>query len=376
MLLEYEAKKVNWKKLFLELESEELSSEKFASLTTTTADLFKNKPFNRYYNVLPYDQSRVRLKHLDRELYINANHVRVPEAARKYILTQGPLENTVDHFWLMCYQERTDVIVMLCNCWENSREKSAEYWPAEVGGSLPTSFGLVIEQLDRKDCDHYILRTLRIKNIEGGEDREVKHFHYYNWPDFNVPKCPDAFLNFLQAVRDTGCFEPSSPGGPPVVHCSAGIGRSGTFCLVDSCLVLAAEGKELSMATVRSVLMAMRGQRMGLIQTEDQLRFSVSAIIAGHSRFCSPAADTATIITTAALNGHSSSNNATTGDTAATCKIITNGTAAVEGGGGKSAAALSNGKRLSERDELAAACSLQPQQSSSKKRRSSTLSDS
>ena len=84
--------------------------------------------------------------------------------------------------------------------------------------------------------DHYTVRKLLLSDAETGESREIEHFHYTTWPDFGVPQCPDTFLEFLGAVRDSGSLDESV--GPPVVHCSAGIGRSGTFVLVDSCLVM------------------------------------------------------------------------------------------------------------------------------------------
>lgn len=71
------------------------------------------------------------------------------------------------------------------------------------------------------------------------ETREILHFHYTTWPDFGVPESPASFLNFLMKVRESGCLSPDH--GPVVVHCSAGIGRSGTFCLVDTCLLLVRE---------------------------------------------------------------------------------------------------------------------------------------
>jgi len=115
-------------------------------------------------------------------------------------------------------------------------------------------------------------------NSKTGEVREVSHFHYTTWPDFGVPSSPDAFLEFLAAVRESGSLEGEE--GPAVVHCSAGIGRSGTFCLVDSCLLMAEmEGTEV--VSVKEVLVAMRRYRMGLIQTQDQLKFSYVAILEG-----------------------------------------------------------------------------------------------
>ncbi|KAH8018418.1 hypothetical protein HPB51_006040 [Rhipicephalus microplus] len=113
-----------------------------------------------------------------------------------------------------------------------------------------------------------------------GQKRVVLHLHYTTWPDFGVPESPAAFLAFLQAVRESGALDVDV--GPPVVHCSAGIGRSGTFCLVDSCLVLIeANGGRLDRVDVQEVLLEMRKYRMGLIQTPDQLRFSYLAILEG-----------------------------------------------------------------------------------------------
>jgi len=208
--------------------------------------------------------------------------VKVPEANREYILTQGPKEDTVDHFWLMCEQVKTTCIVMLCRCYENSRDKSARYWPSDTGEILRLDYGLEVELVDSTETKNFVIRNLRLTDSTTGTSRDIKQMHYLTWPDFNVPDSPDSFLYFLQTVRETGCFDPEL--GPPIVHCSAGIGRSGTFCLVDSCLVLSGKGKELNMSTIRNLLLNMRTQRMGLIQTEEQLRFSVNAIIYGTSQ--------------------------------------------------------------------------------------------
>jgi len=284
MLLEKEAALNNWKKTFNEIQDKELNSDKFTSLTTSVADSFTNIHYNRYYNVLAYDHSRVIVHHDDKEIYINANMVKVPQSNREYILTQGPLEKTVDDFWLMVYQQNSSTVVMLCNCIEMNRDKSWQYWPLEVGhtmvlGESRDGMGLEVTMVSSEDRGHYIIRTFTLANTVTGVKREIKQFHYMNWPDFNVPKNPDQFLEFLLEVRKSGCFLESC--GPPVVHCSAGIGRSGTLILVDSALVLAAMGEELSLGRVVEMLLDMRTYRVGLIQTEDQLRFSVDAIVQG-----------------------------------------------------------------------------------------------
>ena len=120
-------------------------------------------------------------------------------------------------------------------------------------------------------------------NTDTEESRDVLHFHYTTWPDFGVPSCPDTFLEFLGAVRESGSLDSSE--GPAVVHCSAGIGRSGSFILVDSCL-LEAETEGPETVNIKQRLLDMRTFRMGLIQTEDQLKFSYQAIIEVNQTGC------------------------------------------------------------------------------------------
>ncbi|KAM6409961.1 tyrosine-protein phosphatase non-receptor type 2 isoform 3-T3 [Pluvialis apricaria] len=192
----------------------------------------ENRNRNRYRDVSPYDHSRVKLQNTEND-YINASQVVIEEAQRYYILTQGPLPNTCCHFWLMVWQQQTKAVVMLNRI---------------------------------------------VEKESSGESRMIFHFHYTTWPDFGVPESPASFLNFLFKVRESGSLSPEH--GPAVVHCSAGIGRSGTFSLVDTCLVLM-EKKDPFSVDIKKVLLDMRKYRMGLIQTPDQLRFSYMAVIEG-----------------------------------------------------------------------------------------------
>ncbi|KAM4907886.1 tyrosine-protein phosphatase non-receptor type 2 isoform 4-T4 [Sylvia borin] len=192
----------------------------------------ENRNRNRYRDVSPYDHSRVKLQNTEND-YINASLVVIEEAQRYYILTQGPLPNTCCHFWLMVWQQQTKAVVMLNRI---------------------------------------------VEKESNGESRMISHFHYTTWPDFGVPESPASFLNFLFKVRESGSLSPEH--GPAVVHCSAGIGRSGTFSLVDTCLVLM-EKKDPFSVDIKKVLLDMRKYRMGLIQTPDQLRFSYMAVIEG-----------------------------------------------------------------------------------------------
>lgn len=270
-----------WAQFYLEIRADSSRND----FTTLAAVKNKNKSLNRYRDVSPYDHSRIVLSK-GRCDYINANLMEVEAAQRKYILTQGPLQRTTGHFWLMVWEQKSKAIIMLNRIIEKHQEKCYQYWPiGRVNGGEDvltlTDVGLEVEFVSEKEYSYYTTRVLRLKDIESGEKREILHFHYTTWPDFGVPQSPTAFLRFLCAVRRSGALSPDV--GPPVVHCSAGIGRTGTFCLVDTSLVLMKKNGNNSV-NVRDLLMEMRKSRMGLIQTHDQLRFSYLAIIEGINR--------------------------------------------------------------------------------------------
>ncbi|NWI17740.1 PTN1 phosphatase, partial [Crypturellus soui] len=158
--------------------------------------------------------------------------------------------------------------------------KCAQYWPQKEEKEMffeDTNLKLTLISEDIKS--YYTVRQLELENLTTHGTREILHFHYTTWPDFGVPESPASFLNFLFKVRESGSLSPEH--GPVVVHCSAGIGRSGTFCLVDTCLLLMDKRKDPSSVDVKQVLLEMRKYRMGLIQTADQLRFSYLAVIEG-----------------------------------------------------------------------------------------------
>jgi len=210
--------------------------------------------------------------------YINANHVKVEEVGRSYILAQGPLQHTCGHYWQMIWEQKTAGIVMLNKCVERGMNKCYPYWPQT--GEEPLQYGKFrVDNLGCEDESFYHLTHLKLENTETNESRVVLHFHYIRWPDFGVPQTPDVFLDFLYAVRNSGVL--GQDVGPCVVHCSAGIGRSGTFCLVDVCLVKLEQTRDLNSLNIQQILLDMRRQRLGLIQTPDQLRFSYIAILQG-----------------------------------------------------------------------------------------------
>jgi len=295
--LELNNKKNGWLIYFQTIRSESLNN----SHTQSESLKPQNKLLNRYRDVSPYDHSRIVL-HKGSTDYINANLIKVEKAKRQYILTQGPLVSTVSHFWLMVWEQDSRAVLMLNKLIEKKQEKCYQYWPSKIGKEHIMKMDdvqLTLEYTEYNDYSYYLTRTLVLTDVDSGESRTIVQFHYTTWPDFGVPSTPGAFLDFLKKIREAGVLEMDV--GPPVVHCSAGIGRSGTFCLVDTCLVLI-EKFGLNSVNVKDILLEMRQYRMGLIQTADQLKFSYQAIIEGAKR----------------LNNEN-------GDDTENCNVITNG---------------------------------------------------
>ncbi|XP_016958304.1 tyrosine-protein phosphatase non-receptor type 61F isoform X1 [Drosophila biarmipes] len=282
---EYKDKRAGWHRFYKEICECCDREAKEKQFSTLESERHANRGLNRYRDVNPYDHSRIVLKRGSVD-YINANLVQLERADRQYILTQGPLVDTVGHFWLMVWEQKSRGILMLNKLMEKKHIKCHLYWPNEMGAEkalkLPT-VKLTVELIRCETYQNFVRRWFKLTDLETQQSREVMQFHYTTWPDFGIPSSPNAFLKFLQQVRDSDCL--SRDVGPAVVHCSAGIGRSGTFCLVDCCLVLIDKYGECN---VSKVLCELRSYRMGLIQTADQLDFSYQAIIEGITKLHDP----------------------------------------------------------------------------------------
>ncbi|CAG0913250.1 unnamed protein product [Notodromas monacha] len=241
----------------------------------------RNRILNRYKNVNPYDHSRVVLSDFEVD-YVNANLVEVPSVGRRYILSQGPLEITSSHFWLMIWQQKSKGIIMLNGLFEKKVPKCFQYWPDKVGTTLTFNDVQIMVKLD-EEVSGSVFTTRKFSVTKTSDSavlppgRIITQFHYTTWPDFGAPKTPAEFLDFLVAVRESGVLSPDV--GPAIVHCSAGIGRSGTFCLVDAFLLELGAGRQK--VSIRECLLAMRQFRMGLVQTSEQYRFAFLAILHG-----------------------------------------------------------------------------------------------
>ncbi|XP_033331978.2 uncharacterized protein LOC117223682 isoform X1 [Megalopta genalis] len=221
----------------------------------------QNKPKNRYGNLIAYDENRVVLEKLPDDPYsdyINANYINGYKKANCYIATQGPKPITVNDFWRMIWQEESLIICMLTNVIESEKTKCEQYWP-EIGKKK--KYGeLVVFNAKHTVYADYTFRTLHL--TRGQETRKIKHLHYTAWPDHGVPLSTHSVVSYMKKLLAT------SPGnGPAVIHCSAGVGRTGTIILCDICLRrAAAEG----VVDVFAETVALRNQRANMVDTKQQ----------------------------------------------------------------------------------------------------------
>ncbi|KAL5107420.1 Tyrosine-protein phosphatase non-receptor type 1 [Taenia crassiceps] len=226
------------------------------------------------------DETRVLLESESTGDYINANFVNVKEVpSRRYILTQGPLLQTAGHFWQMVWEQRCPVIIMLNRFIEKGTLKCYNYFPnhAETLNFPDANCSVTCTSEEKKGL--YTLRTLEVANVMTNLTHEVLHFHYTRWPDFGVPEYPSSMLNLLWDVRRTGTLD--DPDRPGIVHCSAGVGRSGTFVLIDIALAMIEKLNSMEGVDLPQLLIQLRQCRMGIIQTAQQLRYCYAAVIDG-----------------------------------------------------------------------------------------------
>ncbi|CAH1798657.1 unnamed protein product, partial [Owenia fusiformis] len=234
-----------------------------APLSTTNTNTSKN----RYTNILPYDQSRVKLLPTDDDEgsdYINANYMVGYNSPREFIAAQGPLPGTKDDFWRMIWEQNVSLIVMVTQLIERGRVKCEQYWPKEVGE--PEFFGdLQVTLRSQSVLADYTIRVLDV--TLGSTSRTLKHFNYTMWPDFGCPDTTESLLNFVRVTR--GYITPDVTG-PICIHCSAGVGRTGTFIAVDRLLQ---HMKAHDSLDIFGIVMEMREYRCNMVQTEDQYIF-------------------------------------------------------------------------------------------------------
>ncbi|XP_034147276.1 receptor-type tyrosine-protein phosphatase F isoform X6 [Esox lucius] len=244
--------------------------------TWENSNMEVNKPKNRYANVIAYDHSRVVLTSVDAvpgSDYINANYIDGYRKQNAYIATQGPLPETLSDFWRMVWEQRAHTIVMMTRLEEKSRVKCDQYWP--VRGT--ETYGMIqVTMLDTVELATYSVRTFALykTGVKNGssEKREIRQFQFMAWPDHGVPEYPTPILAFLRRVK--ACNPPDA--GPMVVHCSAGVGRTGCLIVIEAMLERMKHEKSVD---IYGHVTCMRAQRNYMVQTEDQYVFIHEALL-------------------------------------------------------------------------------------------------
>uniref|UniRef100_A0A4W6CRE5 Receptor-type tyrosine-protein phosphatase C n=1 Tax=Lates calcarifer TaxID=8187 RepID=A0A4W6CRE5_LATCA len=252
----------------------------FSRYTVKEAKKPCNVPKNRYVDILPYDYNRVQLTSGNGEAgcdYINASFIDGYKEAKKYIAAQGPKDETVSDFWRMVWEQQSSIIVMVTRCEEGNRVKCAQYWPSPERET--EIFEEFIVKLNSEDhCPDYTIRHLSLTNKrEKNSEREVTHIQFMSWPDHGVPGEPHLLLKLRRRVNAFKNFF----SGPIVVHCSAGVGRTGTYIGIDAMMEgLEAEGR----VDIYGYVVRLRRQRCLMVQVEAQYILIHQALLE-HNQF-------------------------------------------------------------------------------------------
>ncbi|XP_041658743.1 receptor-type tyrosine-protein phosphatase S-like isoform X10 [Cheilinus undulatus] len=250
----------------LRLSQEYESIDPSQQFTWEHSNLEVNKPKNRYANVIAYDHTRVILAPIEGILgsdYINANYIDGYRKQNAYIATQGPLAETFGDFWRMVWEQRAASVVMMTRLEEKSRIKCDQYWPSRG----TETYGMIqVTLLDTMELATFCVRTFSLHKSGSSERREVRQFQFTAWPDHGVPEYPTPFLNFLRRVK--ACNPPDA--GPIIAHCSAGVGRTGCFIVIDAMLERIRHERTVD---IYGHVTLMRSQRNYMVQTEDQYSF-------------------------------------------------------------------------------------------------------
>ncbi|XP_030258692.1 receptor-type tyrosine-protein phosphatase S isoform X11 [Sparus aurata] len=256
----------------LRLSQEYESIDPSQQFTWEYSNLEVNKPKNRYANVIAYDHTRVVLAPIEGILgsdYINANYIDGYRKQNAYIATQGPLAETFGDFWRMVWEQRAASVVMMTRLEEKSRIKCDQYWPSRG----TETYGMIqVSLLDTMELATFCVRTFSLHKSGNSERREVRQFQFTAWPDHGVPEYPTPFLNFLRRVK--ACNPPDA--GPIIAHCSAGVGRTGCFIVIDAMLERIRHERTVD---IYGHVTLMRSQRNYMVQTEDQYSFIHEALL-------------------------------------------------------------------------------------------------
>ncbi|XP_017783668.1 PREDICTED: tyrosine-protein phosphatase 69D isoform X2 [Nicrophorus vespilloides] len=254
----------------------ELLPDRFNDRSTRASDARENIYKNRYPDIKSYDQTRVKISQVDSIAgsdYINANFVLGYKERKKFICAQGPMDTTVNEFWRMIWEQHLELILMLTNLEEYSKTKCAKYWPDT--SEIDKVFGdISVTHCQETRYSDYIVRELRISRSgsRDKEDRVITQYHYLVWKDFMAPEHPHGIIKFIKRMNEA--YSPER--GCILVHCSAGVGRTGTLVALD-CLLQ--QLKDEGQAAIFNTICDLRHQRNFLVQSLKQYIFIYRALM-------------------------------------------------------------------------------------------------
>ncbi|XP_004739159.1 tyrosine-protein phosphatase non-receptor type 21 [Mustela putorius furo] len=267
-------------------EYEKILKKRLVDGECSTARLPENAERNRFQDVLPYDDARVELVPTKENNtgYINASHIKVSVSGIEwdYIATQGPLQNTCQDFWQMVWEQGVAIIAMVTVEEEGGREKSFRYWPRLGSRHNTVTYGrFKITTRFRTDSGCYATTGLKMKHLLTGQERTVWHLQYTDWPEHGCPEDIKGFLSYLEEIQSVrrhtnSTSEPKSPNPPLLVHCSAGVGRTGVVILSEIMIACLEHNEVLDIPRGLDML---RQQRMMMVQTLCQYTFVYRVLI-------------------------------------------------------------------------------------------------
>uniref|UniRef100_A0A8R1DJW3 Protein-tyrosine-phosphatase n=1 Tax=Caenorhabditis japonica TaxID=281687 RepID=A0A8R1DJW3_CAEJA len=231
----------------------------------------KNADKNRYKDVFCIDETRVILKWPEDNPndYVHANWVKIGNV-NKFICTQGPTEKTIDDFFRLIWQERAPCVVMLCNIMEMGKKKCEQYWPDSTDSALPLMDGKLtvrISEAAREVEQNIMLMRISLTDDKGAT-HTFDHWQWKAWPDRGVPEIPMAVFRLLIRLKTAS---------PIIVHCSAGIGRTGSIVGLEIALGKFTAGEKV---VLKDIVKEIRSQRHGSVQTDAQYLFMHRVLLA------------------------------------------------------------------------------------------------